>query len=112
MISLLVASALAFIIVIFATPVAIRYLRRNNIGQFIQSEVEGHMHKQGVPTMGGVVIVVGVLIGFLLAHLKVFTFGEGLGFTATPIELPEGAVEAMVKRYFGEDLELAPQFDQ
>jgi peptidyl-prolyl cis-trans isomerase C len=26
-----------------------------------------------------------------------------------PIELPEGAVEAMVKRYFGENLELAPE---
>ena len=27
-----------------------------------------------------------------------------------PIELPEGAVEAMAKRYFGENLELAPEF--
>ena len=27
-----------------------------------------------------------------------------------PIELPEGAVETMVKRYFGENLELAPEF--
>jgi peptidyl-prolyl cis-trans isomerase C len=27
-----------------------------------------------------------------------------------PIELPEGAVDAMVKRYFGENLELAPEF--
>jgi peptidyl-prolyl cis-trans isomerase C len=30
----------------------------------------------------------------------------------SPIELPEGAVEAMVRRYYGENLELAPQFDQ
>ena len=30
----------------------------------------------------------------------------------SPIELPEGAVEAMVRRYYGDDLELAPQFDQ
>jgi len=27
-----------------------------------------------------------------------------------PIELPEGAVESMAKRYFGENLELAPEF--
>jgi peptidyl-prolyl cis-trans isomerase C len=27
-----------------------------------------------------------------------------------PIELPEGAVETMAKRYFGENLELAPEF--
>lgn len=29
-----------------------------------------------------------------------------------PIVLPEGAVEAMAKRYFGENLELAPQFNE
>ncbi len=29
-----------------------------------------------------------------------------------PIEVTEGAVEKMLKRYFGEDLEKAPQFDQ
>lgn len=27
-----------------------------------------------------------------------------------PIELPDGAVEAMAKRYFGEDLQLAPEY--
>lgn len=86
MISLLIASAVAFVLVIFATPVVIRYLRRNNIGQFIQSEVEGHMHKQGVPTMGGIVIVAGVLVGYLLSHFKVFTFGDGFGFTAEQLD--------------------------
>jgi phospho-N-acetylmuramoyl-pentapeptide-transferase len=86
MISLLLSSAFAFILVILATPLAIRFLRRRNIGQFIQSEVEGHMHKQGVPTMGGVVIVLGAATGYLLAHFKVFTFGEGFGFTAQTLD--------------------------
>ncbi|MGI9528259.1 MAG: phospho-N-acetylmuramoyl-pentapeptide-transferase, partial [Acidimicrobiia bacterium] len=58
MISLLLSASIAFALVILVTPLAIRYLRRRNIGQFIQSEVEGHMHKQGVPTMGGIVIIV------------------------------------------------------
>jgi peptidyl-prolyl cis-trans isomerase C len=31
---------------------------------------------------------------------------------ADPIELPEGAVDEMVRRYFGENLELAPDFMQ
>ncbi len=31
---------------------------------------------------------------------------------SAPIELPEGAVEAMVKRHFGEELELAPVFEE
>ena len=33
------------------------------------------------------------------------------GLTGDPIEHPEGAVEAMAKRYFGENLELAPDRD-
>jgi len=32
--------------------------------------------------------------------------------SSDPIEIPEGAVEAMAKRYFGEDLELAPAFEE
>jgi phospho-N-acetylmuramoyl-pentapeptide-transferase len=86
MISLLLSSAFAFVVVILLTPLAIRFLRRRNIGQFIQSEVEGHMHKQGVPTMGGVVIILGTALGYLLSHFKVFTLGEGFGFTAQPID--------------------------
>jgi peptidyl-prolyl cis-trans isomerase C len=35
-----------------------------------------------------------------------------LKLTHEPIELPEGAVDAMVKRHFGENLELAPEFPE
>jgi parvulin-like peptidyl-prolyl isomerase len=31
---------------------------------------------------------------------------------SVPIEYPDGAIEDMVKRYFGENLELAPEFSQ
>ncbi|MGI9667985.1 MAG: phospho-N-acetylmuramoyl-pentapeptide-transferase [Acidimicrobiia bacterium] len=86
MISLLLSSAVAFTIVILVTPLAIRYLRSRNIGQFIQSEVEGHMHKQGVPTMGGIVIIGGAVLGYVAAHFKFFTFGEGFGFSSQPMD--------------------------
>ena len=86
MISLLLSSALAFILVIFATPVAIRQLRKHNIGQFIQAEVEGHMHKQGVPTMGGVVIIIGIVLGYVISHFKFFTFGDGFAFSVQEID--------------------------
>ncbi len=85
MISLLFSSAVAFVLVIFLTPVAIRYLRRRDIGQFIQAEVEGHLHKQGVPTMGGVVIVGGASAAYFLAHFKFFTVGEGFGLFLHPV---------------------------
>jgi phospho-N-acetylmuramoyl-pentapeptide-transferase len=84
-ISIGLSSATAFVLVMFVTPLAIRFLRRRNIGQFIQSEVEGHMHKQGVPTMGGVIIVSGAVLGYLLAHFKFFTFGEGFGVVTQPV---------------------------
>ena len=77
MISILIAVAVSFIIAIFGTPIAIRTLRQHNIGQFIQQEVEGHYHKRGTPTMGGVVIILAVVVGYLVAHLRVWEWGTG-----------------------------------
>jgi len=85
-ISLLASSALAFVVVIFAPPIVIKFIRRRNIGQFIQTEVEGHMHKQGVPTMGGIVIIAGAVIGYAMANFKIYTFGEGFGFVVRQID--------------------------
>jgi phospho-N-acetylmuramoyl-pentapeptide-transferase len=59
---------------IFGTPYAIRFFRRKEIGQFIQEEISGmHGHKQGTPTMGGVVFVSAAIIGYLLAHVRLVT---------------------------------------
>ncbi len=77
MINLLIASAVAFVVSILLTPAAIRVLRNRNIGQFIQEEVEGHSHKRGTPTMGGVVIWIAVTAGYVLAHVRLFSFEQG-----------------------------------
>ena len=69
MIEMLVAAAVAFGITVVATPFAIRALRARDIGQFIQTDVAGHMHKQGTPTMGGLVMIGAVLVAFFVAHL-------------------------------------------
>lgn len=80
MIPLLVAAALGLLLSIFGTPYAIRVLRRRQIGQFIQEDIQGqHAHKQGTPTMGGVVFVTAAVIGWLLAHLRIW--GPETGFT-------------------------------
>lgn len=86
MIALLLASAIAFTITILGTPLAIRRLRARNIGQFIQAEVEGHMHKQGVPTMGGIVIIVAGLVGYTVSHFRIFeiTGGFRVDFSMQP----------------------------
>lgn len=86
MISLLMSSTIAFVLVILLTPLAIRVLRRRNIGQFIQADLEGHMHKQGVPTMGGLVIVFGIVAGYLVSHYKLFSFTEGFGFEVSALD--------------------------
>ncbi len=88
MISLLIAAGIGFFFTLLVTPIAIRTLRKRNIGQFIQEDVAGHMHKRGTPTMGGVVILGGVVLGFTAAHFRLFGFGSGFELTVTRFTAP------------------------
>lgn len=85
MIALGASLAIGLVLSIFGTPAAIKYFRRRSIGQFIQEEVEGHHHKQGTPTMGGVVFVVAVVLAYLVAHIKVWTPATGFTFKVEPL---------------------------
>ena len=69
MIAMLAAAAVAFAVTIVLTPIAIRFLRKRSIGQFIQDDVHTHHHKQGTPTMGGLVMIVAVVAGWLFGHV-------------------------------------------
>jgi phospho-N-acetylmuramoyl-pentapeptide-transferase len=84
-IALLVGAAFGLVVSILGTPIAIRVLRRRQIGQFIQEEIEGHQHKQGTPTMGGVVFVPAVVIAYVLAHVRLWTPASGLTFDMEPL---------------------------
>jgi phospho-N-acetylmuramoyl-pentapeptide-transferase len=81
MILLLVAAASGLVMALFTTPVVISAFRRRAIGQFIQEEITGHSHKQGTPTMGGVVFVAAAAIAFFLAHVQVWTPRDGFAFS-------------------------------
>lgn len=72
MIAMLAAAAVSFIVTILLTPLAIRFLRERSIGQFIQDEVD-HDHKHGTPTMGGLVMIVAVVAGWLFGHVDART---------------------------------------
>lgn len=85
MIALLIAAAAGLTLSIIATPIAIRSFRKREIGQFIQEEIEGHHHKQGTPTMGGVVMVAAVVIAYLVAHVRIWTPATGFGLDAEPL---------------------------
>lgn len=93
MISMLVAAAVSFVVTVLVTPLAIRFLRAHNIGQFIREEVEGHLHKHGTPTMGGLVMIVAVTVGYAVSHVSLFT--SGVGFEVTLRSASPGGLLAL-----------------
>jgi len=69
-ISLMTAGGIALWVAVLTTPVLIRWLIRNGIGQQIREDgPQVHIAKAGTPTMGGICIVAAVVVGFLSAHL-------------------------------------------
>jgi phospho-N-acetylmuramoyl-pentapeptide-transferase len=70
---MLMAAALSFAVTIFGTPLLIRWLRANSIGQQIRDDgpiEHPHAAKAGTPTMGGLAIVVATVLGYLFAHVR------------------------------------------
>lgn len=70
MLSILISSAVAFLVVILGTPVFIRFLAANQYGQFIRQDgPTSHLTKRGTPTMGGMMILIGTVLGYVAANL-------------------------------------------
>jgi phospho-N-acetylmuramoyl-pentapeptide-transferase len=68
--TILVGSTVSLLIALFGTPLAIRVFSRRGYGQAIREEgPAGHATKRGTPTMGGMVIVVASLAGYLVGNL-------------------------------------------
>src|SRR5688572_8913849 len=86
MIALLLAAGFSLVISLVGTPFLISWLRVHGIGQPILEELsEKHVKKAGLPTMGGLMIVIAALIGYVGAHLRdgaVFTWGGMLTMAA------------------------------
>jgi len=60
-------AGIAFFICIILGPSVIRWLQRLNIGQVVRTgNAPDHAHKEGTPTMGGVLIIVAMVIACLL----------------------------------------------
>jgi phospho-N-acetylmuramoyl-pentapeptide-transferase len=73
MVRVLVAAIVAMLASIVVGPTFIEYQRRREMGQHIREEgPQGHVVKQGTPTMGGLLIVFCALFPFLaLSHYTV-----------------------------------------
>ena len=79
MIALLIAAGIALVVSLVGTPFLISWLRAHGIGQPIREEgPKTHRTKAGTPTMGGLAIVGGAVVGYVVAHVRdgaVFTWG-------------------------------------
>jgi phospho-N-acetylmuramoyl-pentapeptide-transferase len=68
-ISIMLAGLVGLGVSLLGTPLAIRFFRQRGWGQLIREEgPKAHYEKRGTPTMGGLVILVGALAGYLLGH--------------------------------------------
>lgn len=68
--SVLLAGAIGMLGTLFGTRYAIRFLVDRGYGQFIRDDgPTSHHTKRGTPTMGGIVIIISVLLGYTIAHL-------------------------------------------
>jgi phospho-N-acetylmuramoyl-pentapeptide-transferase len=59
----------AFLTVLLAGPKVIGVLRALRYGQTINIYLQGHQAKQGTPTMGGILIALGIIVALLAANM-------------------------------------------
>jgi phospho-N-acetylmuramoyl-pentapeptide-transferase len=67
--TILLSAAVSMAVALFGTPIAIRIFTRRGVGQNVRTDGPAHQAKQGTPTMGGTVIIVASLIGYVAGHL-------------------------------------------
>jgi phospho-N-acetylmuramoyl-pentapeptide-transferase len=73
--TILLSAGVSLLLSLFGTPLAIRIFRRHGYGQLIREEgPAGHATKRGTPTMGGTVIVIASVLGYVIGNL--FTGGH------------------------------------
>jgi len=86
------AAVTGFLILWLCGPAFIRWLQRQQIGQVVRTDgPESHFSKQGVPTMGGLLILASILFSILLWG----NLGSGLVWLLVAIAIFFGGIGAM-----------------
>ena len=68
-----IAAAVAFLVTVLLGFLVIPYLRKLKFGQTILEDgPKWHKEKQGTPTMGGIMMIAGVLLSLCVAFLYSF----------------------------------------
>lgn len=90
--TILLSAAISMIVALLGTRPTITVLRKRKLGQQIRTDgPQTHQGKSGTPTMGGIVIIIASLVGYVLGHwltddpmtasgLLVLFLMTGLGF--------------------------------
>jgi phospho-N-acetylmuramoyl-pentapeptide-transferase len=69
--TILVTGAVSLLLALFGTPLIIAVLRRQGYGQPIRVEgPKSHETKRGTPTMGGIVMVLAAVVGYIVGHVS------------------------------------------
>jgi phospho-N-acetylmuramoyl-pentapeptide-transferase len=87
--AILIAAAVGLFVTLLGTPFAIRFFRVRGWGQRIREDgPQGHLEKMGTPTMGGVVIILGMVVAYFVARVifEGFTVA-GVAVLAVPVGL-------------------------
>ncbi len=67
---ILASAGISLLIALFGTPLAMKLFTRRGYGQLIREDgPSAHATKRGTPTMGGTVIVIATVVGYLVGHV-------------------------------------------
>ena len=70
MIALIIGLVVSLVVIFVGTPIMIRVVEKFHYGQYIRQDgPQSHLVKRGTPTMGGVVINLAILLGWLASAL-------------------------------------------
>ncbi len=93
----LIAAGLGLFVSLLGTPLLIKFLRRHHLAQAIRVSTAGepypeHEGKRGTPSMGGLIILAGLLIGYFGAHIVAWRLPSWSGMLALYLTVGLGCV--------------------
>jgi len=93
----LIAAGLGLFVSLLGTPLLIKFLRRHHLAQAIRVSTADepypeHEGKRGTPSMGGLAILAGLLIGYFGAHLVAWKLPSVSGMLALYLTVGLGCV--------------------
>ena len=78
MTEIIIAGGVAFLVAVFLTPLLIRWFSAEGLGQEIREDgPQSHLRKRGTPTMGGIAILAGITVAYLIVVIFRLITGSG-----------------------------------